>query len=336
MSEGDFIIVIGLFSDVEIITDLSQYTLNGGYSGTAQDLADASFKKNIFFTTTLADLGLSTFDELTNEIVADWIDSLEIVENDNEIYYFEVTDELSYNFDVTADWEGNEITNQSVFENYISATVSDFSLVEGRLRCNIQTSNEYIYLNNLGVTNINIFSYEGILELDLSDNNLLVFNPSKPLPDTLTKLFIDNNQIVDFNPALQLPMLTELSLEGNLIVQFGFNNLPLTLLKLNLSGNLIEVFNLNLSGLTSLERVFLDGNNLSFLSPENVLPPSVWQFTIASNQIDSAGWVASESWASAQPLFDPGCGLETNLNIDTAFGTGFETILFTKNANITD
>jgi hypothetical protein len=54
------------------------------------EIGGGSFKKNIFFTTTLSDLGLTTFDELTNEIVKDWIDSLEIVENDNEIYYFEI------------------------------------------------------------------------------------------------------------------------------------------------------------------------------------------------------------------------------------------------------
>jgi hypothetical protein len=60
------------------------------------------FKKNIFFTTSLADLGLTTFDELTNEIVKDWIDSLEIVENDNEIYYYEIT-ESSGIFDETFD-----------------------------------------------------------------------------------------------------------------------------------------------------------------------------------------------------------------------------------------
>lgn len=55
-----------------------------------------AFQKNEFYTTSLADLGVTTFDEVTFQIISDWRNSLAIVEEDNVNYYFEVLEEATF------------------------------------------------------------------------------------------------------------------------------------------------------------------------------------------------------------------------------------------------
>jgi Leucine-rich repeat (LRR) protein len=264
------------------------------------------FKKNIFFTTSLADLGLTTFDELTNEIVKDWIDSLEIVENDNEIYYFDITDEVGYNFDVTADWENinfypviDENSFVAFLENYYivgydsndltDIVVSDFTLVGNRLRCNLSANGTRFHLNECGITQLNcIGDIYGLQNLNLDNNLITEFNTINSLPSTLQQLTMQYNQLTGFNPTISLP--------SNLVV-------------LRLNNNEISLFNYPLN--------------------ENIIA-----LYLDSNQLNDSSYTAMEDWANDLPYFTSGAEWSFFGNIDAIEVTTLYSILLSKNISV--
>ena len=118
-----------------------RYDANGIFFELGNTSITESFQKNIFFTTSLADLGVATFAEVTNQMISNWRNLLGIVEEDNVNYYFEVLEEITAlkDFMVRADWESYGVTDEASFIEYImyGAEVSDFVIDGDLVTCNI-------------------------------------------------------------------------------------------------------------------------------------------------------------------------------------------------------
>jgi hypothetical protein len=175
-----------------------------------------SFKQNKIYTNTLFSLGVDTFELLTPLIIKNWIESLNIVEEDNFIYYFDITDEIP-NFDITANWATGDanypVTDQSSFElflgnrsynntnNLTNIVITNFSLVGNRLTCNLTANGTILDISDMQVTEV------------LGVGNLL----------ELQQLYLGYNQIVSFNPTIALPSgLQELNLIANQMTTAGY------------------------------------------------------------------------------------------------------------------
>ena len=219
-----------------------------------------------------------------------------------------------YNFDATSSNWGT-IVSASSFKTLLESrsgettnTITNFSLVSGRLRCNI-TNVLQLNLYELNITNVNFVSVSGLQYLDFGGNQIVTFNPTIALPTSLQTLFLYNNSIVTFNPTIALPTgLQTLSLNGNQIITFNPNiALPTGLIGLYLERTQIVTFNPTISLPTSLSFLFL-----------------------ISSQMTTVGYSNSEPWANAMTVI-PGRGtIRLNLNVNSASGTNLKTILEAK------
>ena len=182
---------------------------------------------------------------------------------------------VGINFDVTSSNWGTIVDAQS-FKTLLESrssettnTITNFSLVSGRLRCNI-TNVLQLNLYSLNITNVNIVSVAGMQYLDLSSNQIVTFNPTIALPTSLTTLFLNTNQIVTFNPTIALPAsLINLILISNQIVTFNPTiALPTSLIGLYLDTNQMTTLGYTQSEpwantqppFTSVCDVYLNGN----------------------------------------------------------------------------
>ena len=144
-----------------------------------------------------------------------------------------------YNFDVTADWENiidypviDETSFTDFLENYIddegndltNISIYNFSIDNGRLRCNLNADGTILDLGGIGITEIlKIGDIDGLTILNLDGNNIEDFNMSVALPSTLNRLDLDVNQIENFNPSIPLPVnLTILNLNSNQMTTAGY------------------------------------------------------------------------------------------------------------------
>lgn len=102
--------------------------------------------------------------------------------------------------------------------------------------------------------------------LGLQYNNLTdnVVN-NLALPSSLVELYLSNNQIVNFNPIQALPTsLNTISIINNQIVTFDpLIALPNSLLYLFLGGNQIVTFNPSIALPNSLQQLTLDNNQMT-------------------------------------------------------------------------
>ncbi len=124
----------------------------------------------------------------------------------------------SYNFDITADWDGSNslfqgtftVTDQASFETFLSSrndyslqnnliniVITDFSLVNGRLQCNLTADGTILDMGGIGATGsvLNIGNVTGLSTLYLRNNQIVTFNPSIALPSSLQYLDLQNNQM---------------------------------------------------------------------------------------------------------------------------------------------
>jgi hypothetical protein len=196
-----------------------------------------------------------------------------------------------YNFDIEMDWSilldnsGNPytVTNQATFEqwltdgfdsngerqnNFTNIAITDFVMIGNRIQCNLNAdatifalgSNSIIHADKIGVIN------------------------------SLEKLYLDNNQIITFNPIIALP--------------------------------------------SSLKELILLSNQIVTFNPSIALPSGLQYLDLSENQMTTAGYAASEAWANAQPSFTTTCDIYFQFNINSAAGTNLETILTGKNCNV--
>ena len=180
------------------------YIINAdGSQGTkaTSEFEDVIETQNKLITIPLGDLGVA-IEDVTYEMVADYINNLGIVVEKGENYYFEVI-EQTYNFDLTSPkWASKGVTDEASFINWLIAKglsniiVTDFNFVGDRIFCNM-TANGVIYdLSRLGLVNADkIGVVNGLINLYLNDNQIVTFNPTIPLPSRLTILDLSYNQM---------------------------------------------------------------------------------------------------------------------------------------------
>lgn len=221
-----------------------------------------------------------------------------------------------YNFDVTSsDWGG--IIDASSFKNYLEAqtgessnNVSDFILIKGRIRCNISNI-QSLRLTSKNITKVNKISINGLQRIFLNSNDIIDFNPLEELPSSLILLDLSLNSIVNFNPVITLPSnLQTLALDSNQIINFNpTTSLPLNLRGLLLTNNKIVSFNLIQPFPSQLQNLFL-----------------------TSNQMTTQGYINSEPWANA--LNNGTATFYFNNNIDSAETSNLRSILVSKGYSV--
>lgn len=150
------------------------------------------------------------------------------------------------NFDVTStNWGASGIVDANSFKTFLETwggypdSIDNFSLVDGRLICNVTGWITEFFGSNKFINQVNIINLPGLESLYLNGNQIVIFDPIKALPATLINLMLYYNQIVTFDPTIPLPEYLEaLQLDTNQIVTFEPTfDLPQTLNSLQLSGN---------------------------------------------------------------------------------------------------
>jgi Leucine-rich repeat (LRR) protein len=262
-----------------------------------------------------------------------------------------VVDALSFKTFLESGYDGDDTQN-----GFSDVVITDFSLIEGRLTCNlfalenssnfnlayleitdvslfgdiIGLSNISLYTNN--INNVNDTTWpNSMTQLDLSNNQIVNFNPTFQLPNSLSSLYLNGNQIVTFNPSVPLPSsLSNLLLSNNLIVNFN-PSIPLpSLTQIVLSYNNISTFNPSISLPLSLQGLALTGNAISIFNPTIALPNSLNYLGLEQNLMTTAGYTASEPWANAMTNI-PGRGnIVFTSNTNSVTGTNLATILHSK------
>lgn len=135
---------------------------------------------------------------------------------------------------------------------------------------------------------------------------------------------------------LQVEILTSSSGTLNLS---GINNIELeylttnTITTLNMIDSNMSVFNPT-KALPNLVGLNLSGNDLVEFNPSIPLPVSLESLRLDGNNMTTAGYATSETWAAAQPTFTNICAVYLSANTDSATGTAFVTKLNTKNTTI--
>jgi len=211
-------------------------------------------------------------------------------------------------FDVTADWNLTSpiVTNAATFKqfleggydgngnlnNFLNVNIIDFSLINGRLKCNISTGQgggSILYLTNMYVSSvIAINGFSGVSDINLNTNSITSNGINSAIfQNGITNLNLANNQIVTFNPSISLPTsLTNLNLSDNLIVTFDPSRpLPASLIELYLTGNKIITFNPTIALPSSLEILYLNSNLIVTFDPTIALPSGLKKLYLNSNKI---------------------------------------------------
>ena len=173
---------------------------------------------------TYSELGItaeSTIEE-KQAAIATFLEGYDNAETD--VLFFEIKeDSPMFNFDVTGNWNlttdvkrnPTPITNAESFKTWLESgstlqqyypnsfrdvVVSDFNLEENRLTANVTTSGgSYFAMSGLEITEVSNVSIGDFLHLNLSNNQIVDFNPTVALPTGLLYLNLYNNQIVDWS-----------------------------------------------------------------------------------------------------------------------------------------
>jgi hypothetical protein len=135
------------------------------------------------------------------------------------------TPTVTYNFDVdSSDWTGAGITDQASFESVLGVTTSDFLLSGNNIKANIlTTTGNALSIKSKNITNIGYITVSGLIDINLSSNQIVTFNPSIALPSSLQFLYLSDNQIIEFNPSIALPSSLEiLDLRSNQMTTSGY------------------------------------------------------------------------------------------------------------------
>jgi Leucine-rich repeat (LRR) protein len=218
---------------------------------------------------------------------------------------------VTYNFDVdSSDWAGGGITDKASFESVLGVTTDQFVLSGNNIKANILTTTDNILgFRSQTVTNVNYITVSGLLILDLSDNQIVTFNPTIALPSSLQELSLGTNQIVTFNPTIPLPS---------------------SLVTLWLYDNQIATFNPTIALPSSLKNLALYGNQITTFNPTLPLPSGLEHLDLSDNQMTTAGYTASEPWANGMHTAPSGGQIKLGSNPDSALGTNLESILIAK------
>jgi len=91
---------------------------------------------------------------------------------------------------------------------------------------------------------------------------------------------------------------------------------------------------LGVGNLSSLEFLSLNTNQLESFNPAIALPSSLQHLELSNNQMTTAGYIDSETWANTQPSFTNNCEVYIGGNNDSVNGTNLKTILESKNCTV--
>lgn len=209
----------------------------------------------------------------------------------------EVPEEPDYNIDITGNWGSAGVTDEASFISFLESTlevsnvtVSEFSLVDGRLRA-IVTGDDFgvFYLDGVTATEVRIIAIDGVTTIDLQGQSLNSFNPTKALSAGLINLYLSNNSIASFDPTIALPStLEELSLMSNELDVFDPTlPLPSSLRILMLQGNNLTAFNPTLPLPATLEELGLASNSITAFDPTNALPDALLWLDLGVNELST-------------------------------------------------
>jgi len=237
---------------------------------------------------------------------------------------------IAFNFDITANWATGDlafpVTDQASFEVFLASrnynytnnltniVISNFSIVGNRITCNLSADGTILDISNMQVTDITSIGNLGQLQyLYLNNNQIITFDPTIALPSSLQVLYLGQNQIITFDPTIALP--------SSLQVLYLYNNQIIT-------------FDPTIALPISLQYLHLNNNQIITFDPTIALPISLQSLHLYNNQMTIAGYTASETWANTQPIFTSLCNVTFNSNIDNVSGTNLESILISKNCNV--
>lgn len=116
---------------------------------------------------------------------------------------------VEYNFDLTSpNWASEGVTDEASFINWLatrsynnindltSIVVTDFNFEGDRIFCNMTADGNSYSLGGLGLVNADkIGVVNGLTHLYISENQIVTFNPTIPLPSSLFILELNNNQM---------------------------------------------------------------------------------------------------------------------------------------------
>ena len=275
--------------------------------------------KFIPITISLADLGLTSFDEITKDIAANYVKTIVPSISEIELYQFEVVEfiepTIEYNFDVdSSDWSLSGITDKASFESVLGVTTTEFSISGGNIKAFIDNVvDNTLDISSKNITNVNFITIDNLTYLYLINNQIVNFNTSIALPNNLEDLDLSHNQIVNFNPTVALPS---------------------GLININLRYNQIVNFNPTVALPSSLTYLSVTHNKIVNFNPTVALPSALTHLDLRNNKMTTSGYTASEVWANAQPSFINTCNIYFSDNINSITGTTLKTLLLTKNVNI--
>jgi len=191
-----------------------------------------------------------------------------------------VVDEISFRTFLESgsdgDGNGNSLTN---------VVITDFLLIDGRLTCNLNATGNQLFLTNIEVTNV--YKFGNIVDLEhlyLDNNNIVIFDPII-ISNSLISLNLGYNQIVEFVLTSPLPnTLQELYINNNQIITFNPSiALPATLIRIDLGYNQIVTFNPSIALPNSLLDIYLNNNQI--VTFDTSLPNSLTILNLGYNQI---------------------------------------------------
>ena len=266
------------------------------------------------------------------------------------------------NFDVTANWAANGVTDVASFitfmngQNYqMNLVISYFSLIGNRLQM------EYLAGGNtLNLIGSNVIDYQrGVSVLGLEVQNLFLhfnalttFDPIEPCPVNLINLNLSGNQITYINTDKINYLIQTINVAGSFLTSFTLNRSLPNLREISLGANRLNSLNItavqpnlyyldlaNGNGFSTfeyghlfpkLEVLMFSGQLFSKFAPIIPLPNTINTIILNGCRFTTQGYIDSEAWANSLTV-RPGRG-QINLqdNLNSAIGTNFKTILESK------
>lgn len=221
-----------------------------------------------------------------------------------------ITLSIDWGDGVTQDYTDSSLYNpQHIYtsnESYrIKITPSDLSLIS---LVSVETNNGSG--ENAGLTGMyNIDKLSNLGNLLISQGVLNSINDLGALPDNLVVLRINNNLITDVNSYIFPSRLQTLYLNGNQLTNFNPNvALPSLLTSLDLSENPITVFNPSIALPINLSQLFISNSQITTFNPSIALPDNLQNLILNNN--------------NQLTTFNPSIALPNGLQSIQLIGTG--------------
>ena len=181
------------------------------------NLYDRKSRSEVLLDITIDNLELISLGGSSFNIKGQFENNTEAINNGlliGDIYSLPIIDDVSllavvvaalptYNFDLASpNWASKGVTDEASFINWLAnqsftnIVVTDFNFVGDRIFCNMTADGISYSLSSLGLVNADkIGVVNGLTTLYLASNQIVKFNPTIPLPSSLTFLYLGGNQM---------------------------------------------------------------------------------------------------------------------------------------------